>query len=184
MKWSGIAKFPIKGVKDASWENLGQEDGQAEKWHGLPSHQAPRYQREQSKGGITSPPLPVLRGMWKQDLPVRGMWGRPQGPGIPAKLPVNVKAELARNELWTWQRAKKERAPGCQTFLKQGHHKHFHPSLMHKLSADPCTVSVVLTCFPNFCGVDLHNLELEKCREAKWPGEQSPKYFLKNAIAL
>lgn len=40
MKWSGTAKFLIKGVKDSSWESLSQEDGQAEKWLSLPSHQA------------------------------------------------------------------------------------------------------------------------------------------------
>lgn len=110
--------------------------------------------------------------------------GVPLGPGIAARLPVSVKAELASNELCTWHRARKERAPASQTFLKRGHHKHFHPSLMHKPSAGPCAVSVVLTCFPNLYGVGLHNLELKKCWEQKWSEELSPKYFFKNAIGL
>lgn len=129
------------------------------------------------QGQSRVPTSASVEGDLKAGLPVRGVWGKPQGPGIPARLSVSVKAELARNELWTWHRARKERAPAIQTFLKQGRHKHFHPSLMHKPLAAPCTVSVVLTCFPNFCGVGLHSLELEKCWEAKWSGEQSPKYF-------
>lgn len=96
-----------EGVKDSSWENLRQ----TEKWLGLPSHRATRDQREQSKGGVISLPLLVLRGNLKAGMPVWGMWGRPQGPGMPVRLPISVKADLARNELWSGCRARKEGSP-------------------------------------------------------------------------
>lgn len=85
-----------------------------------------------------------------------------QEPGTPVGLPGDVKAGLARNELRSWRRERKDRGPAIQTFLKQEYHKHFHPSLIHKTSDDPYTVSVVLTCFPNFYSAGLLNLQLEK----------------------
>ena len=108
-----------------------------------------------------SPLLWVFRGTWKQDC-LLGVLGGSQGPGTPVGLSGDVKAGLARNELWSWWRARKDRAPASQTFLKQEQHKHFHPSLMHKTSADPYTLSVVLTCFLNFYSAGLHSLQLEK----------------------
>lgn len=143
----------------------GPQPGRWAGWNMALAAQAVRYWREQSgtrQQRRISPLLRVLAGTWKQDCLLWVHGGGSQEPGTPVGLSGDAKAGLARNERWSWRRGRKDRSPASQIFLKQEQHKHFHPSLMHKASADPHTVSEVLACFPNFHSAGLHNLQSEK----------------------
>lgn len=66
----------------------------------------------------------------------RGVWGGPKNLEHGwTDLPRDVKAGLIRNGF------AQGRERTSQTFLKQDLHKHSHPSLMHKASADPYSFS-------------------------------------------
>lgn len=119
-----------------------------------------------------APLLRALRGTWKLD-PLSGPCGRG---------PRNLGHHWSYQGTWKRSgglgrgRERTERLP-----VRPSWSRNFigvsTPAWCTRTSADPYTVSVVLTCFPNSYSAGLHNPQFEKWWELKWSGEQPTKYF-------